>query len=86
MIINHPLLGPRDSSEFTYRGDAVLLNRPDPNSESLLDDYYEYQYIGSGTKTVVAATVNWSETGPSSTSVVVNVGYGASNTACNNGN
>ena len=45
MIINHPLLGPRDSSEFTYRGDAVLLNRPDPKSESLLNDYYEYQYI-----------------------------------------
>ena len=48
--------------------------------------YYAYQYIGSGTKTVVAATVNWSETGPSSTSVIVNVGYGASSTACNTGN
>ncbi len=28
MIINHPLLGPRDSSEFVYLGDASLLNRP----------------------------------------------------------
>jgi methylglutamate dehydrogenase subunit B len=28
MIINHPLLGPRDSSEFVYLGDAALLNRP----------------------------------------------------------
>lgn len=29
MIINHPLLGPRDAAEFTYLGDACLLNRPD---------------------------------------------------------
>ena len=29
MIINHPLLGPRDSAEFTYMGDAKLIDRPD---------------------------------------------------------
>ncbi len=29
MIIDHPLLGPRDASEFTYLGDAALLDRPD---------------------------------------------------------
>ena len=29
MIIPHPLLGPRDASEFTYLGDASLLLRPD---------------------------------------------------------
>ena len=28
MIINHPLLGPRDISEFVYLGDASLLKRP----------------------------------------------------------
>ena len=28
MIINHPLLGPRDASEFVYLGDACLINRP----------------------------------------------------------
>ncbi len=28
MIINHPLLGPRDSAEFIYLGDAQLINRP----------------------------------------------------------
>ena len=32
MIINHPLLGPRDSAEFTYKGDARLIDRPDPDS------------------------------------------------------
>ena len=29
MIINHPLLGPRDASEFTYLGDASLLIAPE---------------------------------------------------------
>ena len=29
MIINHPLLGPRDSQEFVYLGDARLMQRPD---------------------------------------------------------
>ena len=29
MIINHPLLGPRDSQEFVYLGDAALMHRPD---------------------------------------------------------
>ncbi len=28
MLIDHPLLGPRDASEFTYLGDACLLERP----------------------------------------------------------
>ena len=28
MIINHPLLGPRDSEEFVYLGSADLINRP----------------------------------------------------------
>ena len=28
MIIDHPLLGPRDSQEFVLLGDASLLPRP----------------------------------------------------------
>lgn len=30
MLIPHPLLGLRDAQEFTYLGDAALLDRPDP--------------------------------------------------------
>ena len=29
MIINHPILGPRDAQEFVYLGDAALMQRPD---------------------------------------------------------
>ena len=45
MIINHPLLGPRDMSEFIYYGDASLLKRPrwvDKNAE---DKFYKYLYL-----------------------------------------
>ena len=45
MIINHPLLGPRDASEFVYLGDESLINRPDPNSEDADDRFYEYGYL-----------------------------------------
>ena len=45
MIINHPLLGPRDSSEFTYLGDANLIDRPDGMSDTAARDFYEYQYL-----------------------------------------
>lgn len=45
MIINHPHLGPRDSSEFSYLGDAALLNRPSVKSETAADDFYRYQYL-----------------------------------------
>ena len=45
MIINHPLLGPRDSQEFTYLGDANLINRPDWQDKNAADKFYEYQYI-----------------------------------------
>ena len=33
MLIHHPLLGPRDASEFVYKGDAALIHRPDWQSE-----------------------------------------------------
>lgn len=45
MIINHPLLGPRDSSEFVYLGDARLINRPDPHAEDRAQAFYEYGYL-----------------------------------------
>ncbi len=42
MRIPHPLLGPRDAQEFTYLGDAALMDRPDPagdNAEAAFNDY-----------------------------------------------
>lgn len=45
MIINHPLLGPRDSAEFVYLGDASLINRPDPEAEGAALAFYEYGYL-----------------------------------------
>jgi sarcosine oxidase subunit delta len=45
MIIDHPLLGPRDSAEFTYLGDASLLDRPDWQSETADAAFFSYQYM-----------------------------------------
>lgn len=45
MIINHPVLGPRDASEFVYLGDASLIDRPDPSDENASELFYEYQYL-----------------------------------------
>ena len=41
MIIDHPLLGPRDAAEFTCLGDAALIDRPDGMTASLeeMSDY-----------------------------------------------
>ncbi|ARE41348.1 Sarcosine oxidase delta subunit [Rhodovulum sp. P5] len=40
MLIPHPLLGPRDAQEFTYLGDARLLDRPAPDAgEAAFCDY-----------------------------------------------
>jgi len=44
MIINHPLLGPRDAQEFTYLGDASLIDRPDWQPEGGLDEFTDYAY------------------------------------------
>jgi heterotetrameric sarcosine oxidase delta subunit len=44
MIIHHPLLGPRDSAEFVYMGDAGLIDRPDPETASP-DDWHDYAYL-----------------------------------------
>ena len=40
MRIDCPLCGPRDRREFTYKGDALALNRPDPDaSPETWNDY-----------------------------------------------
>jgi methylglutamate dehydrogenase subunit B len=44
MIINHPILGPRDAQEFVYLGDASLINRPDGLTASL-QDMHDYAYL-----------------------------------------
>ena len=53
MIIDHPLLGPRDAAEFVYLGDAELINRPDWQGEAAgdeaiaaaIDRFHEYLYL-----------------------------------------
>jgi sarcosine oxidase subunit delta len=53
MIINHPLLGPRDAAEFTYLGDASLMNRPawqgkDASTEAIeqaVAQFHDYLYL-----------------------------------------
>ena len=45
MIINHPLLGPRDAAEFVYLGDASLIDRPDPTADDAAEAFYEYGYL-----------------------------------------
>ncbi len=45
MIINHPLLGPRDAAEFVYLGDASLLDRPDWQADDAAMQYHDYQYL-----------------------------------------
>jgi heterotetrameric sarcosine oxidase delta subunit len=45
MLINHPLLGPRDSAEFVYLGDASLIERPDWQAPDAAPKFYEYQYL-----------------------------------------
>ncbi|HAM91658.1 MAG: sarcosine oxidase subunit delta [Paracoccaceae bacterium] len=45
MIINHPLLGPRDAQEFTYLGDASLIDRPDWQADDAAEQFYNYQYL-----------------------------------------
>lgn len=45
MIINHPLLGPRDAQEFTYLGDVSLIDRPDWRTPTALEDFHQYVHI-----------------------------------------
>ena len=45
MIINHPILGPRDASEFVYLGDASLIKRPSKDEKDSKEKFYEYLYL-----------------------------------------
>jgi heterotetrameric sarcosine oxidase delta subunit len=44
MIINHPILGPRDAQEFVYLGDASLIDRPDGLTASV-ETFHDYLYL-----------------------------------------
>lgn len=45
MLIPHPLLGLRDAEEFTYLGDATLLDRPDPASPTAEAEFCDYVFF-----------------------------------------
>jgi heterotetrameric sarcosine oxidase delta subunit len=45
MIINHPLLGPRDAAEFVYLGDAALIHRPDWQARDAAEQFHDYAYL-----------------------------------------
>ena len=45
MIIHHPLLGPRDAAEFTYLGDASLIDRPDAQDDGAADAFHDYVFL-----------------------------------------
>lgn len=45
MLIPHPLLGPRDAQEFTYLGDAALIDRPDGLAADAADRFFDYGYL-----------------------------------------
>jgi sarcosine oxidase subunit delta len=45
MIIPHPTLGPRDAQEFTYLGDARLIDRPDGQAPGAMAAFYDYAYL-----------------------------------------
>ena len=47
MIIDHPLLGPRDAMEFVYLGDASLIDRPDRQSATAAHEFHDYLYLRS---------------------------------------
>ncbi len=45
MLIPHPLLGLRDAQEFTYLGDASLLDRPAPDGEGAEAAFCDYVFL-----------------------------------------
>ena len=45
MIIEHPLLGPRDAAEFVYLGDARLIERPDWQAADAQSQFDEYLHL-----------------------------------------
>ena len=44
MIIDHPLLGPRDAAEFVVKGDASMIDRPDGMTASD-EEMHDYMYL-----------------------------------------
>lgn len=45
MMIDHPLLGLRDSDEFVYLGDACLIERPETDHADALSAFCDYVYL-----------------------------------------
>ena len=45
MIIEHPLLGPRDAQEFVYLGDAAMIDRPDWQADNAAEAFHDYLYL-----------------------------------------
>jgi sarcosine oxidase subunit delta len=45
VIIQHPLLGPRDAAEFVCKGDASLIQRPDGMAEHVDEAFHDYMYL-----------------------------------------
>ncbi|MTH65474.1 sarcosine oxidase subunit delta [Paracoccus shanxieyensis] len=45
MLIPHPLLGLRDAGEFTYLGDARLLDRPDASAPDAAAAFHDYVHL-----------------------------------------
>ena len=45
MLINHPILGPRDAAEFTYLGDAALIDRPNWQADDAANAFHDYLYL-----------------------------------------
>ncbi|MEM8555113.1 MAG: sarcosine oxidase subunit delta [Pseudomonadota bacterium] len=45
MMIDHPVLGPRDVREFTVLGDASLIDRPDPTSPDAAKLFHDYVHL-----------------------------------------
>ncbi|MGE3148315.1 MAG: sarcosine oxidase subunit delta [Pseudorhodoplanes sp.] len=45
MRIDCPYCGNRDIREFSYLGDAMLKNRPDPNAPDALTQFTDYVYM-----------------------------------------
>ncbi|RUT89938.1 MAG: sarcosine oxidase subunit delta [Mesorhizobium sp.] len=45
MLITHPLLGLRDAQEFTYLGDARLIDRPAPSAPDAEAAFCDYVFL-----------------------------------------
>ena len=55
MIINHPLLGPRDAQEFVYLGDASMIDRPDWQADNAAEAFHDYLYLRDNPQASIAS-------------------------------